>query len=272
MSLQGIFDPIVNAYYKKKYGGGSGGTGSFKELLEAETFSINDPSVTEVRTKALNDIRPRLTSVDLPNATIIGDNAFTGSRSLAKVNLPKATTLGTYCLSSCENLVDLMLENAETIGKGAFYDCLSLKSVYLPNVITIGDSAFWRCQSLENLVLDGGVHSHSVPLTLGNQAFCDCRSLAKLDIDRMVTIDEEAFYRCTNLTALILRYNGVCSINLFSLSETPAMEGAGHIYVPSYVYENYREVYEPQIDQLVPGFFDILFRKIEDYPEITGTN
>jgi hypothetical protein len=165
-----------------------------------------------------------------------------------------------------------MIENAETIGKGAIDGCISLKSVYLPNVITIGDYAFLQCESLENLVLDGGVHSHSVSLTIGYQAFAHCTSLAKVDIDQMVTIDEEAFSDCANLTALVLRYNGVCSINLFSLGNTPAMEGAGHIYVPSNFYENYREVYEPQIDQLIPGFFDILFRKIEDYPEICGAN
>lgn len=303
MSLQGIFDPIVNAHYKKKYGGGGGGGGGeggtealdtlVKALMErtpyelksnaegviAETAfdgnayitSVDLPSVTSVGPNAF----PRcnnLTSVNLPSATDIGRGAFYLSKALTRVNLPKATTLGDICFDGCENLVDLMIENAETIGEHAFAGCISLRSVYLPNVNTLGDYAFMDCESLEHLVLYDGVRSHSVRLTIGVQAFTKCTSLAKVDIDRMVTIDENAFSRCANLTALILRYNGVCSINLFSLDGTPAMEGAGHIYVPSGVYENYRTVYEPQIDQLVPGFFSILFRKIEDYPEICGAN
>jgi hypothetical protein len=265
MGLQGIFDPIVKAYYKKKHGGGS-----FKELLEAETFSINDPSVTEVRASAFYDPRTRLTSIDLPNTTSVGDSGFYGADSLTRANLPEATYFGKSCFSRCENLVDLMIENAQKVGQFAFNGCTSLKNIYLPYVTSIGAEAFRGCESLENVVL--GVSDAHTNCLIWEYAFSDCTSLSKVDIRKNVTIGENAFGYCTSLSALILRSHAICTIDLFCLTGTPAMEGTGHIYVPSDVYENYRTVYEPQIDQLVPGFFDILFRKIEDYPEICGAN
>jgi hypothetical protein len=51
------------------------------------------------------------------------------------------------------------------------------------------------------------------------------------------------------------------------------MEGLGHIYIPSSMYERYRAVYEPGLEDAgLTGLFSIVFRKIEDYPEICGAN
>ena len=44
------------------------------------------------------------------------------------------------------------------------------------------------------------------------------------------------------------------------------------MYVPSVMYEYYRAGYETALNDVMPGFFDILFRKIEDYPSICGAN
>lgn len=76
--------------------------------------------------------------------------------------------------------------------------------------------------------------------------------------------------RCLNLKAIILPGSEVCTIDFSALDETPMLTGEGHIYVPSVMYEYYRAGYEAAINELMPGFFDILFRKIEDYPEICG--
>jgi hypothetical protein len=59
-------------------------------------------------------------------------------------------------------------------------------------------------------------------------------------------------------------------VDFTALEETPMLTGQGHVYVHTAMYEYYRAGYEAALDTLMPGFFDILFRKIEDYPEICG--
>jgi hypothetical protein len=157
------------------------------------------------------------------------------------------------------------LPSAKGIYAYAFGGCTALASVNLPYVTSVVSYAFNGCTSLTSIDLPSAT-------SISDNAFNGCTSLAKADIHQNVSIGESAFLNCTSLSALILRYNGVCYINLFALEGTPALEGKAYIYVPSVVYENYRTVYEAQINQLMPGFFDILFRKIEDYPEICGAN
>jgi hypothetical protein len=48
MSLQAIFDPMVKAYFKKKYGGGGGGTGGGAELVYETDFSISEVPTEQI--------------------------------------------------------------------------------------------------------------------------------------------------------------------------------------------------------------------------------
>jgi hypothetical protein len=102
---------------------------------------------------------PNLTSVRLPSATTIGDNAFQDCTSLTTIDLPSAISIGTTNRSSssafrkCTSLTTIDLPSATTIGGGAFNQCTSLTTIDLPSATTIGDNAFQDCTSLTTIDL-----------------------------------------------------------------------------------------------------------------------
>lgn len=213
-----------------------------------------------------------LASVDLPVATTIGESAFHGCTSLVNFNLPVATSTGLYSFMGCTSLTSVNLPVTTSIGSNAFADCTSLTSVNLPVTTGIGEGAFDRCTSLASINLPAAA-------SIGAMSFINCTSLTSVDLPVTTSIGDGAFYRCTNLSTLILRNaETVCQINMTAVlgtkivTEEGAPIGEGFIYIPTSMFEYYRAAYEPAFEQMgAAGMFDILFRKIEDYPEICGT-
>lgn len=172
--------------------------------------------------------------------TEIYANAFKNCQYITGIDLPSATSVGEEAFFSCQNLISVDISSATSIGEGAFNSCLSLTSVNMPSVTSIGMGAFIGCRALE-----------------------------KADLPSVTSIGQQAFGSCTALRTVILRTaETVCVADLTAFEGTPLLKGTGHIYVPSSMYEYYRAGYEAAVNVDMPGFFDILFRKIEDYPEI----
>lgn len=85
-----------------------------------------------------------------PNATKVGEGAFSELKSIKYALLPKATEIG-YNAFSSSGLCECYLPQALTIGFQAFQGSTSLKSVELPKVTSIDFSAFNLCTSLEHI-------------------------------------------------------------------------------------------------------------------------
>jgi hypothetical protein len=99
-------------------------------------------NITTVQQAAFNNCSA-LTSINLPNATTIGNYAFyLCSPALTSISIPNATTIGNYALGSCSALTSINLPKATTLGEGALGNCQSLTSISIPNVTTIGSIAF----------------------------------------------------------------------------------------------------------------------------------
>ena len=165
---------------------------------------------------------------------------------------------------------DLIAPNSITsIGNWAFQNCAALTSVDLPAVTSIGESAFSHCDLLPYVNLPNAT-------TIAGNAFYYDVSLTTVDLGSATTIGNSAFMQCKNLSAVILRTtSNVCAVDLTAVSGTKIIDsdgmptGEGFLYIPTSMYEYYRAAYEPVFEQLgAAGLFDILFRKIEDYPEI----
>ena len=109
----------------------------------------------------------------LPDATKLGNNAFSGCNALARASLP-------------------LLETAEN---NTFYDCRSLTSVSLPLLTTAVDGTFFNCTSLT---------SASLPLlaTAGNNTFFNCTSLTSVSLPLLATAGGDTFSDCTSLTSV----------------------------------------------------------------------
>ena len=86
-----------------------------------------------------------LTTVDLPNATIIYANAFSHCDALRTIDLPNVTSIGDNAFINCYALESINIPDATIIGNQAFYNCNALRTIDLPNVTSIGVGAFHGC-------------------------------------------------------------------------------------------------------------------------------
>jgi hypothetical protein len=83
-----------------------------------------------------------LATVEFPEATGIGTNAFQGCTSLINVTFPKVSSVGAAAFLSCTNLDRATFPLALTVGNGVFEGCSKLARVDLPSVTSIGGGVF----------------------------------------------------------------------------------------------------------------------------------
>ena len=101
-----------------------------------------------------------------------------------------------------------------------------------------------------------------LPSTSGS--FYSCTKLAKIDFDVLEEMNNADFYKCSALTAVIIRSPAVCTMrDSNAFKSTPIESGTGYIYVPAALVDSYKaatnwSVYADQI------------RAIEAYPDICG--
>jgi hypothetical protein len=230
----------------KVLGGGSGGTG-WDGIQNGESYVI-------------------LTSVDesMPTA----NNKIS---TIANVNLFfKGTEIPPNGFMRCDNILTVKTDSfVGYIYDNTFYDCKNLTTVDCDAVISIGGNAFEGCSALSTAIFP-------TVTTILPSAFFGCISLTTIKLPKVTSIGDSAFRDCINLSAVIIGTTSkVCEIEFTSLLGTKIMTeeglptGEGFIYIPARMFDSYRAAYEPVFDQIgASGLFDILFRKIEDYPEI----
>ena len=248
---------LHNLLLTKKLGG-SGGSGVV--VCEEEFVYTNHIVATS-----------GILKVSLPNATRLCDTMFNGCKTLVEINAPKVNYIDSGCFGGCSSLTSVYLPKLNGVGLSVFARCTSLETIELPLLHTIESCTFGGCTNLTNIHLP---HAKSVI----TNAFEGCVSLTKIELPCATNIDCEAFANCTNLFAVILRTTEtVCLIQVDSFKNTKIMDengmltGEGFVYIPASMDAAYRSVYEPAFADLgMDGLFDILFRKIEDYPEICG--
>ena len=101
-------------------------SGSSKGALR----SVELGGVTEIQKGGI--VSDSVETIDLPDATEVGDDAFNGFSWLEKVSLPKAETIGMRAFYKCTRLTDVTLEAVKTLKKDSFYYTNSLKRLTLP--------------------------------------------------------------------------------------------------------------------------------------------
>ena len=126
---------------------GGGGSSVLDDLIEGKSGIHLVSNVKSVADSAISKISQHLESVELPNATTIGNSAFFYSTALTSVNLPNATTIDGAAFSQCSALTSVNLPNATTIGEAVFFKCSALTSINLPKVTSIGVNAFKNISS-----------------------------------------------------------------------------------------------------------------------------
>lgn len=100
--------------------------------------SINLPQATKIGYNAFNKCTG-LTSIDLPKVTEIGNRAFAGCTGLTSINLPQVTKIGYNTLQGCTGLTSIDLSQVTKIGNGTFVNCTSLTNIDLSQATDIGE-------------------------------------------------------------------------------------------------------------------------------------
>lgn len=199
------------------------------------------------------------TLVDHENNEIESIPAFSfyNYAPLKSVKSTSVETVETNAFDGCTALENVELLGATTIQHRAFLNCTSLESIKIPNVNTIRDYAFNNCSKLKEVVFETDVWNVTV------SAFENCAALKKVEFKK-ASILKYANYKNTALSALILRNTKVDTLdNINALEGTPIANGAGYIYVPRSLIEDYKVAENWST-------FAAQFRALEDYT-VDGT-
>lgn len=231
-------DIVVSAY-----GGSGGGEELFNSYLNEEMTNFIAPKEVSTVRAYLFYKDTVIKTADLRNATYIGVEAFRDS-TLEEVilnddfNIGYENIFGARIFQNTQlvNINSTLGCNITSISPNVFGNCLKLKNVSLPNIYLNGAiQVFNGCSALETVVLKGGGK-----------------------------IATRNFLNCSSLTTLILNGNGVPQLtNIDNFTATPIESGAGYIYVPKALIEQYKVATNWVT-------FASQFRAIEDYPEICG--
>ena len=159
-----------------------------------------------------------MTSIQLPNATSIGQNAFSQCSALLSVDAPLVTSFfnRNYAFSECNACQHYNLPSATIIGTEQFKLNTSLEIISLPSVTDIYNSAFLNCTNLS--VVDLGASNTSTRL-----------------------LRQTIFSGDGNLKTLVLRPTTVVPLSYTSaFVNTPFDSGGsgGTIYIPKVLYDH----------------------------------
>lgn len=183
--------------------------------------------------------------INLPNLTIIGTYAFSGTKITEVENLGMITSLFRSFVNCTELESVILPDTLDSIGEESFSGCvkLNLNVGDLANIKTIDANAFWNCTrvtgelNLPNLgelgqyafyntgilrVVNLGVISAISPLT-----FYSCKNLTYINLPETLTsIGVQAFSGCINLEFDITnKLRNITSIGRDVFSRCPKVTG-----------------------------------------------
>ncbi|MEI8087774.1 MAG: leucine-rich repeat domain-containing protein [Paludibacter sp.] len=245
--------------------------------------------------RALRDLIPNLTDLDLTDATIV---AYTGTQG---TDPTLGTASGTYLENSIpQHAFDIgspyvgnkILKNVKlplsttTISTKAFVSCYALKNISVPNTVSsIGTAAFKSCNALESFKIPdsmttisdlcfcgSGLKKVIIPqgiTSIGDQAFSVCDSLTLISIPNSdVSIPSMCFSFCPSLASVYV-YNSTplaFAYSPFSLSDIAHCTlyvpiGTKSLYQDTYVWKNFQNIIE--MTTVVPSLLDA---KVSLYP------
>jgi hypothetical protein len=189
-------------------------------------------------------------------------------RSVTAVTM-NISSIGKSAFSNCTNLQTASFPETDTVGQSAFEYCNLLARLSIPNLSSAGTSAFRNCPKLESV-------NFPKLKSVDSWLFGYDSKLLSVDLLRVSSIGASAFSYCYSLTAVILRFSGVCTLSatnsftncyhlLGTVNATYNPNGAKdcYIYVPREFVESYKSATNWSA-------YSTQFRALEDYT-VDGT-
>ena len=197
---------------------------------------------------ALKPDAPHLTEITIPETfrgkpvTSIMPGGFKNCASLKALHLSNVEIVGSYAFEGCtalesvttsQNLLGIMIDAF------AFDGCSSLESIHLWNILSVHIDAFSNCDALHTVILSGTVDDHdSVLFFIENskikriilkeisptpRMFKKFTYLTEVDLSDQTYIPEYLFYRCSNLSTVVLGEN-LNTIKEFAFAKCPSLQ------------------------------------------------
>ncbi len=208
--------------------------------------------ITKVGYGALSHNR-KVTTVALPDVTVIESYGFSSADALTSASFGKLTDIGEYAFFetaitqlpsftadtkigkyafSFTKLTAVTIPDGMTVEEGVFSECMELQSVVIGNNVTLGKYAFQvsneNAHRIESVELDGKklfryvFETKLVELTIGkdviigDNAFNNAASLEKVTLGEGAEIGYMAFYNMSNLKEIDL--SGAKSVGEYAFS------------------------------------------------------
>ena len=156
--------------------------------------SVNLPDVTEIGAQAFLDCS-NLTSITAPKVQSIGDWGLQGT-AITSIDMPllKEARYSAFCSTA---LTEVSLPSLETAGVIVFGHCKQLRTVDLPKLQNLSQQLFTRCTSLVSV-------SAPAATSMGINVFKGCSELVSITLQGVTELTYEAFAECTKLENITL--------------------------------------------------------------------
>ena len=151
--------------------------------------SVNLPDVTAIGAQAFLDCS-NLTSITAPKVQSIGDWGLQGT-AITSIDMPllKEARYSAFCRTA---LTEVSLPSLETAGVIVFGHCKQLRTVDLPKLQNLSQQLFTRCTSLVSV-------SAPAATSMGINVFKGCSELVSITLQGVTELTNKAFAECTKL-------------------------------------------------------------------------
>lgn len=175
---------------------------------------------------------PKLTTIYMPKATIIGHGNFQSCNMLVSVAFPATATISDSVLRNCKMLEYADCPKLTKLGGSTFNSCTKFSHINAPLLNNIvGQSTFYYC----------GLLSVSFPRLsrTNNNCFGNNKNLSFANLASARTIGSNTFYNCSNLQACIINTVGT-TVATLSNSNAFYNTPSAIIYVPDSLVTSYQ--------------------------------
>jgi hypothetical protein len=220
-------------------------------------------------------------TIDLPNLTALGANAFWGCEALKKIKLPdRLVDIGSACFEDCHNLTEVMLPNGiKTIPEACFCDCDSLEEITIPASVRtigyvnfdwgmlVGTGAFANCQNLRQ------VHILKGTQFIGNNSFTGCESLQSINLpESLKYLCPGAFEGCSQLASVDLprkleKIGHMCFSGCESMEEVSIPSSVKSI--DGFAFSRCKSLREVSLPNCTAFFGEKIFNDCENLEKVT---
>ena len=231
----GIIDRTIGGEYTNSRVS-TAGTYAFAYCSALTTLNL--PNVTILGNRAVYNCIG-LTAISIPNATSIGSATFAYCSALTTLNLPNVVNTGDEAFAYCSALTTVSAPLLRGVRSSAFSNCINLTTAIFPHANEVGNYAFAQCENLSTISCPSAT-------LIGNSAFTSCSALTTAKLLGAAQLGQYAFNSCYRLLSLYLFHSRRATIYSGTFKSTPIAgytdytNGVyGSVFVPASLYDAY---------------------------------